>query len=214
MYKIYINENALMLVDNQFVKDQKYPPGSLVAPYTKKTKMLLSYIDMLEKTNRIGCIVLHHEDKKALIDDFESLYRLVPAAGGLVKNSKGKYLFIYRKKHWDLPKGKIEKGESKKEAAAREIMEETGLKKVKIKKRIKVTRHSYKGTKHKRNMKITYWYAATAKKQPLNPQEVESIELAEWKSLDGEFLKKGPVFKNINEVIAAYKKKTLGPPLV
>lgn len=38
------------------------------------------------------------------------------------------YLLLqYTAGHWDLPKGKIEKGETKQEAALRELMEETGL---------------------------------------------------------------------------------------
>ncbi|HLW73073.1 MAG TPA: NUDIX domain-containing protein [Candidatus Babeliales bacterium] len=38
------------------------------------------------------------------------------------------YLLLrYGAGHWDLPKGKIEPGETKEEAALRELMEETGL---------------------------------------------------------------------------------------
>jgi len=38
------------------------------------------------------------------------------------------YLLLrYGAGHWDLPKGKIESGETKQEAALRELMEETGL---------------------------------------------------------------------------------------
>jgi 8-oxo-dGTP pyrophosphatase MutT (NUDIX family) len=38
------------------------------------------------------------------------------------------YLLLqYGAGHWDFPKGKIEKGETKKDAAQRELMEETGL---------------------------------------------------------------------------------------
>ena len=36
-------------------------------------------------------------------------------------------LLHYEAGHWDLPKGKIEPGETKQEAALRELMEETGL---------------------------------------------------------------------------------------
>ena len=53
-------------------------------------------------------------------------------------NSGGKieYIILKRKKHWkgwEFPKGKIEKFETKKKAAKREVEEETGRKVLKIK---------------------------------------------------------------------------------
>jgi 8-oxo-dGTP pyrophosphatase MutT (NUDIX family) len=53
-------------------------------------------------------------------------------------NSDGKieYILLKRKKHWkgwEFPKGKIEKFETKRMAARREVSEETGLKILKIK---------------------------------------------------------------------------------
>ena len=43
-----------------------------------------------------------------LFADFKSWFTNVEAAGGIVKNSEGKFLFIKRWDIWDLPKGKIE----------------------------------------------------------------------------------------------------------
>jgi bis(5'-nucleosidyl)-tetraphosphatase len=43
-------------------------------------------------------------------------------------NDKREYLLLhYLSGHWDFPKGHIEKGESKEQAALRELKEETGL---------------------------------------------------------------------------------------
>lgn len=45
-----------------------------------------------------------------------------------MKGNQREYLLLhYPHGHWDLPKGKIEKGESKQEAALRELHEEAGL---------------------------------------------------------------------------------------
>ncbi len=45
-----------------------------------------------------------------------------------MRDSNREYLLLhYPHGHWDLPKGKIEKGESNRQAALRELKEETGL---------------------------------------------------------------------------------------
>jgi len=45
----------------------------------------------------------------------------------MVEGERFYLLLHYPHGHWDLPKGKIEEGESKQEAALRELKEETGL---------------------------------------------------------------------------------------
>ncbi len=37
---------------------------------------------------------------------------LIKAGGGLVINEKGEILFMFRRGKWDLPKGKLDPGES------------------------------------------------------------------------------------------------------
>ena len=43
-------------------------------------------------------------------DEFVSKRKFIHAAGGLVQNSNGEYLYMERNETLDLPKGKIEKG--------------------------------------------------------------------------------------------------------
>lgn len=58
---------------------------------------------------------------------------MIEAAGGVVwrqgSNGKIKVLFVHRPRYddWSLPKGKLERGESHRQAALREVEEETGL---------------------------------------------------------------------------------------
>ena len=59
-------------------------------------------------------------------------FKVIKAAGGVVQNSQNKYLLIFRRGKWDLPKGKIDKGETIKNAATREVMEETGLHEIEL----------------------------------------------------------------------------------
>ncbi len=60
-------------------------------------------------------------------DEFVSKRKFIHAAGGLVQNSNGDFLFMERNETIDLPKGKLEKGESDEEGALREVEEETGV---------------------------------------------------------------------------------------
>ena len=85
--------------------------------------------------------------KKKIEKHFFKIFKIVEAAGGLVKNSNGAYLFIFRNKRWDLPKGKVQKNEIINEAAIREVIEETGVKNLRIKKSLPTTYHVYKANK-------------------------------------------------------------------
>lgn len=54
--------------------------------------------------------------------------RYVRAAGGIVTDDSGDMLLIRRNGRWDLPKGKVEPGETLLQGALREVEEETGMK--------------------------------------------------------------------------------------
>ncbi|MEI7662230.1 MAG: NUDIX domain-containing protein [Bacteroidota bacterium] len=124
--------------------------------------------------------------------EFVSFFKYIPAAGGLVKNEKGEFLFIHRLGFWDLPKGKIDKKdlrdpgssiqdhESARNAAIREVKEETGLKSVTITGSLPSTWHIYTA-KEKRILKQTAWFEMAAESsQPLKPQTTEGIFLVKW----------------------------------
>ncbi len=53
--------------------------------------------------------------------------RWVRAAGCVVHDEAGNMLLIQRNGRWDLPKGKVEPGETLLQAALREVEEETGI---------------------------------------------------------------------------------------
>lgn len=105
---------------------------------------------------------------------------LIHAAGGLVESEKGNYLFIFRNKTWDLPKGKLELGEKMKETAVREVEEECGVTILKREEKLCKTYHVYP-IGDKLALKKTNWYKMTVKGEPkLIPQKEEGIERAEW----------------------------------
>jgi len=106
------------------------------------------------------------------------------AGGGVVVNENNQVLFIYRRKKWDLPKGKLDPGEDIKACAIREVMEETGIRNLTIGNLIIVTTHSYE--ENGLNMqKETHWFemkASTVDNSTLTPQLEEDIEKIEWVS--------------------------------
>ena len=107
-------------------------------------------------------------------------FRYIEAAGGIVENDKDEILLIYRLKHWDLPKGKIEKDELPYESAKREVEEECGITVDKVEKQTDSSFHIYK-MNDRFYLKKTFWYPMKySGNEKLVPQSEEDIEKAVW----------------------------------
>ena len=65
------------------------------------------------------------------------------AAGGIVMNPKQEILWIFRRGFWDLPKGKLDPGETIPQCALREVEEETGINDIQLNELITITYHEY-----------------------------------------------------------------------
>jgi ADP-ribose pyrophosphatase YjhB (NUDIX family) len=202
IYKIYINEVEVILKPTaDITAEDTGGTGNVVVKYTGNKKHLLDYIHVLEKSIKSEKFVIHSDDFIKLKADFKSHFSEIEAGGGLVRNDKNEYLFIYRRGSWDLPKGKIEPNETKKTAAMREIQEETGLKKMVVLPKIMVTRHTYRSNVGKRIIKKSHWYLVECKKQSLVAQTTEDIQKAEWMTMEKFFSKKRQVYPNILDVL-------------
>lgn len=110
----------------------------------------------------------------------------IEAAGGVVfkvENNTIKILLIHRNGFWDLPKGKLEEGESIAMCASREVSEETGSLLPVIIYDLGTTYHEYTQKKVEYG-KTTYWYSMILPQlTELKPQEEEGIESIEWVEL-------------------------------
>ena len=127
-------------------------------------------------------MILYHVDLKLLWKEFKWYFKIEKAAGGLVQNENKEILFIYRFEKWDLPKGKIEKGESKKKAAKREVEEECGVNELKISGKLQNTYHIFQ-RKNCEILKLTYWYSMnTTYSGTLQPQIEEGITKVIYKN--------------------------------
>ncbi|MDR0413808.1 MAG: NUDIX domain-containing protein [Prevotellaceae bacterium] len=140
---------------------------------------------------------------------FCSRHLLIEAAGGLVKNSDGEYLVIFRNGRWDLPKGKREAGESLEQTAIREVMEECGIDGLTLQGLLHVTYHTY--TLQETNvLKQTTWYAMSyaGSRCLLRPQAEEGIETAEFLSAEKAAACLAASYPSIREVFAAERLLT------
>ena len=124
--------------------------------------------------------VVWNNDLEKLKKAFFKNFTQIEAAGGIVQNEKKELLFIFRLDKWDLPKGKMEKGEDAETCAVREVEEETGVTKLKLKKKAGETYHTYNAF-GKHFLKTTHWFYITcSSKQKLVPQTEEHIDLIKW----------------------------------
>lgn len=132
--------------------------------------------------------------------------KTIIAAGGLVQNEFDEVLLIFRRGVWDMPKGKLDEGESIAECAVREVEEETGLRDVELGEFINHTYHDYfdKWTK-KEVLKETHWYAMRIYgNQTLVPQAEEDIEEILWVNKDDLTNYMNNMHKNIIQVIQKF----------
>jgi 8-oxo-dGTP pyrophosphatase MutT (NUDIX family) len=111
----------------------------------------------------------------------ENAVKTVVAGGGLVKNSSREFLLIFRRGKWDLPKGKLDAGETIETCAIREIQEETGISNLKIVKKMPETYHLFVNSNSEIILKKCCWFEMeTTDEQSLKPQFEEDILEAVW----------------------------------
>ena len=177
MYKVFYNDRKIFLTD-EFGKNFQVKYG-LFYKYRNAEDLdeLISFYGRLKK---IDTLYIFHYDIDILRDSFRSCFKNIDAAGGLVKNTEDKYLFIFRRGKWDLPKGKVDKGESFQKAALREVSEECGLTDIEITIPLLNTYHIYT-LDEKLVLKKTYWFEMQNKgDDTVIPQKEEDITEVRW----------------------------------
>ena len=142
--------------------------------------------------------------------------KIVKAAKALIRNRQGKILFLKEKTpsgkstYYGFPGGRLEKGESARQALVREVWEETGLK---VKPARKISEYQVlreNGTL----IQLQIFYCIIEGKAKTRVQEKqkqkklgENIQSIHWLSLNQVFKRKLPlVSESFREFLASFKK--------
>ncbi|QAA80305.1 NUDIX domain-containing protein [Aequorivita sp. H23M31] len=176
MYKVFVKDIPIILSTEKNIGDH-YTTIPLKKAHFKKLVKKINNGELLY-------VNLYHKNAEKLERFLRKKIKVVEAAGGLVYNTRKEILFIRRNKKWDLPKGKVEQGESYREAAVREVVEETGVKDLEIRDFLMTTYHVF-CRNNKFKLKITYWYEMfTDYDGPLVPEAMEGIKKVKWKNFE------------------------------
>lgn len=155
-------------------------------------------------------IIIHEPEGKRIIRSKIGLKSyaadkiVIEAAGGMVLNQQGKLLMIFRRGQWDMPKGKLDEGESIENCALREVSEETGLTKLKLIRELKTTYHTYH-YKGKIALKPSHWFLIHYHgNEPLIPQIEEDITEIKWVNKEEAKRLIAKAFPSIQEMVKKY----------
>lgn len=178
MISIYYNDRVLHLTDD--INTALGERFDTIHQFST-TGDLRHFLKRFSEDESLMVGYLYGESLSIITRHVKSYYKYFEAAGGLIQNSKGEYLFIYRLDKWDLPKGKLIKGEKPKDAAVREVAEECGIVDVILKRKLISTYHTYPFN-GKFALKQTHWFEMVYEGDEHGvPQTSEGIERIEWR---------------------------------
>jgi len=178
--KIYFDDKPVYLCDelNDELKEILHHPDAVFMDEISNAGIKSLLHEIVKEEFHAGVILNNNlkELKKAFFKHFTP----IEAAGGIVENDKKELLFIFRLGKWDLPKGKVEKGEDIATTAVREVEEETGVTNLTLKKKVGETYHTYNAF-GKHFIKTTHWFHMTCpSQQEMKPQTEEDIAEVKW----------------------------------
>lgn len=153
MYKVFFNDRTVFFGDDFSRAFEKHK--GLFYKYNNFIE-LNELVGLFDSLHQIKNLYILHENILMVFEEFKACFTVIEAGGGVVLNEKGEFLTIYRNGVWDLPKGKLEKGEDFQGAALREVKEETGLPGIQLIEPLVSTYHTYH-LKGKWILKKTKW---------------------------------------------------------
>jgi 8-oxo-dGTP pyrophosphatase MutT (NUDIX family) len=193
MYKIFINDKPFIIANSAFT-DNSFPC------FDFDEKLFNSKIAEVF-ANQFTGVLFKCNDVELAFNQFAKHFKIIEAAGGLVFNSNNQLLLIERLGVWDLPKGKIDTGETPEIAAVREVEEECAVTGLTIENLVCKSYHTY-FFKEKHILKRTYWYKMnTDFSQTLVPQTEEDITKVEWQHFTKKDIETLNTYESIKDVL-------------
>jgi ADP-ribose pyrophosphatase YjhB (NUDIX family) len=202
--RVYFGSKTINFIDNKNYFFSNSNNLLIDKPLKSNLDLILQNFEIDKEHNNL---YLLDNNIEHLFIGFTSLFELVDASGGLVRNEEKKYLFIFRLEKWDLPKGKIEDGENAIDSALREVREETGIADVEIINELPCTYHIY-FLNDKRILKRTQWFEMySASIEQLTPQVEENITMVKWLSYTEVIDALKNTYGSIESLVKNYFKK-------
>jgi 8-oxo-dGTP pyrophosphatase MutT (NUDIX family) len=201
--KIFFDDKPLFLCDKIDSEIEPYAHHDDAVLIDELNSHTITTMIHEMRQDKIHAGIFLHSDLEELRNAFFKKFKIIQAGGGLIRNERGQTLLIFRRGKWDMPKGKLDDGETLAECAVREVKEETGLRDVKLIAPLIITYHTYdQGTKHV--LKESHWYTMEAPaNEMLTPQTEEDIEQIIWADDEDLFLYKENAFPSILDVLKA-----------
>ncbi|HEY9117180.1 MAG TPA: NUDIX hydrolase [Roseivirga sp.] len=190
--------------DDLLINEKLFKGKLLIKNTTPGTIKSILFIMHNKKLKSLESITVLTDNYDETVDYIKSKFKILKAGGGVVYKD-GKVLLIHRLGKWDLPKGKIEKGESFIDGAKREVQEECNIK-VKVNQKICVTWHTY--TKGEKSiLKKTVWYMMDClDDSKMRPQLEEDIDEVRWMNERELNVALYNTYKSINHVHRKFNK--------
>lgn len=199
--KIYFNDKPLFLCDEMTPEIKEYAHHDDAVMIDEFSHPAVNSMIHEMRQPKIHAGIFVHKDLEELRKAFWKKFQLVLAGGGLVRNGEEKYLFMFRRGVWDLPKGKLDPGETIEHCAIREVMEETGIEGVILDGPLLITYHTYDES-GKHILKETHWFRMVAPAPGLlTPQLEEQITELRWVDKEGMKVLLRNTFPSIRDVV-------------
>jgi 8-oxo-dGTP pyrophosphatase MutT (NUDIX family) len=194
MMRIYFNDKAINITAD--LRTAKAANDLIIENATEQN--IPEAIEMIHSAPSVSLVTA---DPIRLFNSFKKSFTIIKAGGGMVYD-KDKLLFIFRKGKWDLPKGKLDEGESLDVCALREVEEETGLNELQLEELLHVSYHTY-SEKDKNILKETHWYLMKGNSEAaLSPQKAEGIDECTWSRIADKENYLGNSYALVREVVA------------
>lgn len=204
-YEVHIGAKTVVIGDRPLARDVRM---NWLTLRVDDAAAIRSALRTLKRTDEVPGVWLYGRGPARLFEMFASLFRCVQAAGGAVTDGHGRLLVIRRKGRLDLPKGKVEGGESIEQGAVREVMEECGLRRVELVRPLTRTWHVYE-RKGRRHLKRTDWFLMRASsRQRTEPQAAELIEEVMWFRRDDVRAMRHETYPSLRRVLNAWAVAT------